>query len=55
MNNVKVNDTDLRKAAEEGMDEFVKVFTDAMMQYVGGRLDAVGMQKLNADEITLLA
>ena len=55
MNNVKVKDTDLRKAAEEGMDEFVKVFTDAMMQYVGGQLDAEGMQKLNADQITLLA
>lgn len=52
---VKVKDADLRKAATEGMDEFVKVFTDAILASVGGELNADNMAQLNADQITLLA
>ncbi len=51
---IKVKDTDLRRAAEEGMDEYVKVFTDAILEAIGGELTAETMQELNADQITLL-
>lgn len=55
MNIAKVKDSELRKAAEGGMDDFVKVFTDAIMRSIGGELNAETMAELNADQITLLA
>lgn len=55
MNIAKVKDSDLRNAASEGMDEFLKVFTDAIMASVGGELTADTMAELNSDQITLLA
>lgn len=55
MNIAKVKDSDLRNAASAGMDEFLKVFTDAIMASVGGELTADTMAKLNSDQITLLA
>lgn len=55
MNIAKVKDSDLRNAASAGMDEFLKVFTDAIMVSVGGELTADTMAELNSDQITLLA
>lgn len=55
MNIAKVKDSDLRNAASAGMDEFLKVFTDAIMESVGGELTAETMAELNSDQITLLA
>ncbi len=55
MNDVVVRDTDLQQAAAQGMDEFLKVFADAIHQAIGGTLNADNMQHLNADQITLLA
>lgn len=55
MNIAKVKDSDLRNAASAGMDEFLKVFTDAIMASVGGELTADTMVELNSDQITLLA
>lgn len=55
MNIAKVKDSDLRNAASAGMDEFLKVFTDAIMASVGGVLTADTMAELNSDQITLLA
>lgn len=55
MNIAKVKDSDLRNAASAGMDEFLKVFTDAIMASVGGELTAGTMAELNSDQITLLA
>jgi hypothetical protein len=51
---VKVKDADLKRAAEEGMDAFVAVFTDAILCAIGGELNADNMSQLNADQITLL-
>lgn len=51
---VKVKDSDLQRAAAEGMDEFVQVFTDAIHAAIGGELTAENMGELNADQITLL-
>ena len=55
MKEVVVQDALLQQAAEEGMDAFIKVFTDAIYQSIGGELTAETMAELNADQITLLA
>ena len=52
---VTVKDYVLRQAAEAGMDEFIKVFTDAIYDFIGGKLNADNMGMLNSDQITLLA
>lgn len=51
---VKVKDADLQRAAQEGMDEFIAVFTDAILRAIGGELNAENMAELNVDQITLL-
>ncbi len=55
MNLVKVKDSSLKKAASLGMDEFLKVFTDAIMEAIKGEITLENMNKLNSDQITLLA
>ena len=55
MKEVKIKDRVLQKAASEGMDEFVKVFVDAISEAVDGSLNSDNMAELNADQITLLA
>lgn len=55
MKEVKINDADLRLAASEGMDAFVKAFVNAIYDTVGGELTAEAMAELNPDQITLLA
>ena len=52
---IKIKDALLAQAAQEGMDEFIKVFVDAIHDAIGGKLSAETMPKLNADQITLLA
>ncbi|MBM6992686.1 MAG: DMP19 family protein [Prevotella sp.] len=54
MIDVKVKDVDLQRAAEEGMDEFIDVFKEAILKAVGGELNAETMPQLNADQVTLL-
>lgn len=51
----KVKDADLRKAAKEGIDEFVSVFVDAIKDSIGGELNADNMSELNVEQTTLLA
>ncbi|MBQ5377543.1 MAG: DUF4375 domain-containing protein, partial [Prevotella sp.] len=51
---VRVEDNALRQAAEQGMDEFVGVFVDAINDAIGGELTAESMAQLNSDQITLL-
>lgn len=54
MKEVIVKETDLQRTAEEGMDAFVRVFTEAIHTAIGGELNAENMAELNADQITLL-
>lgn len=42
-------------AASHGMDTFVQLFRDAIMQSIGSELTAQTMAELNPDQITLLA
>ena len=55
MTDVRISDAQLRQAAEEGMDAFVRVFVGAIRQSIHGELTAETMAQLNADQITLLA
>lgn len=52
---ITLSDDRLRKAAESGMDEFIKVFTDRYLDVLGGELNANNMQLLNGEQISLLA
>lgn len=52
---VRVKDSDLRRASQEGMDAFVAVFSDAILKSIGGELNADNMSMLNSDQITLIA
>lgn len=53
--NVTIKESDIIKAAGEGMDAFVKLFSDAVLESVGGKLTADNMNELTTDQITLLA
>lgn len=50
-----VKEESIIKAANEGMDEFIKLIADALLESVGGSLDATTMQQLNADQLTVIA
>ena len=50
---VTIKDEQLRIAAQEGMDAFVKCIADAIKDSVGGELNMEAFQKLNGDQITL--
>lgn len=50
-----MKDSDLRRAAREGMDAFLKVFHDGIMDAIGGEVTAETMRELNTEQITLLA
>lgn len=55
MVSINIKDSKLREAAVGSMDDFVKVFVNAIMDGIGGELNADTMAQLNADQITLLA
>lgn len=52
---IEVSDAALRVAAEEGMDAFIQVFTDAYKQVIGDDWNAEKMALFNAEQHTLLA
>ncbi len=52
---ITLSDECLRKAAESGMDEFIKAFTDRYREILGGELNAQNMHLLNGEQISLLA
>lgn len=52
---IEITDAALRKAATEGMDAFIQVFTDAYLNAIGGELKAETMPLLTGEQHTLLA
>lgn len=52
---VTVKGAALKEAASKGMDDFLKVITDAIYHAIGGELTGETMALLNSDQITLLA
>lgn len=51
---IEITDEALRKGAEEGMDGFIKVFTDKYMEVTGGEINAETMPLLNGYQHSLL-
>ena len=52
---IKLSDAVLQKAAGEGMDEFIQVFTDKYKEAIGGELTAGTMALLTCEHHSLLA
>lgn len=52
---IKVKDEALRQAAGGGMDAFLKVFTDAYTEALGGGFTAENMGLLTGEQHSLLA
>ena len=55
MKEVLIKEAVLQQAATEGMDAFVQVFVDAILEAIGGELTTEAMAELHSDQITLLA
>lgn len=53
-NKITITDEALRKGAEEGMDGFLKVFTDKYLEVTGGVINAETMPLLNGHQHSLL-
>lgn len=51
---ITVSDEDLHRGAEEGMDAFLKVFTDKYIEVTGGEITAETMPLLNGYQHSLL-
>ena len=51
---IQISDTALKAAAEQGMDEFIQVFTDKYLEVLGGELKAETMGLLNGCQHSLL-
>ena len=52
---IEITDAALRKAAGEGMDTFIQVFTDRYKEVIGGELTAESMPLLTGEQHTVLA
>ena len=52
---IKIKDEVLAKAAGEGMDAFLQVFVDAYLKETDGQITVETFQKLNGEQVTLLA
>lgn len=52
---IEVMESALQKAAGEGMDEFIQVFTDKYKEVIGGELTAETMPLLTGEQHSLLA
>lgn len=52
---IQIQESAIIAAAEKGMDEFLKVFTDAYLEALGGDITSENMDQLNGYQHTLLA
>ena len=52
---IEITDAALRKAAGDGMDTYIQVFTDRYKEVIGGELTAESMPLLTGEQHTLLA
>lgn len=52
---IQIAETKVIEAAEKGMDEFLKVFTDAYLEELGGDITTNNIDRLNGYQHTLLA
>ncbi|MBQ1973259.1 MAG: DMP19 family protein [Paraprevotella sp.] len=52
---VIIQESDVIAAAEQGMDEFLSLFAEHILQAIGGELNGDTMARLNGEQISLLA
>ena len=52
---IQIQEKKIVEAAEKGMDEFLKLFTDAYLEILDGDITAENMDRLNGYQHTLLA
>ncbi|NDV83527.1 DMP19 family protein [Bacteroides sp. 51] len=52
---IEIQESALQKAALEGMDEFIQVFTDKYLEVLGGGLNAENMGLLTGEQHALLS
>ena len=52
---LKIKEQQVIEAAQQGMDAFVELFYNEIMNSIGGELNAESMQSLTPDQITLVA
>ena len=52
---ITIQEPELIRAAEQGLDEFVDVFVDATYKAIGGELNAQTMAMLTPQQVSLLA
>ncbi|MCR4920118.1 MAG: DMP19 family protein [Bacteroidaceae bacterium] len=52
---IRIPKSDIAQAKAQGMDEYVMLFHDRIMDAIGGQLTPENMPQLNADQVTLLA
>ncbi len=52
---IQIHEKEIIESAEKGMDEFLRVFTDAYLEALGGDINAENMDQLNGYQHTLLA
>ncbi len=52
---LKIKEQQVIEAAQQGMDAFVELFYNEIMNSIGGELNAESMQGLTPDQITLVA
>lgn len=52
---IRIKESRVQAAAQEGMDAFVRLFRDATLEAIGGTLDSQTMPLLEPDQVTLLA
>ncbi|MCF0196472.1 MAG: DMP19 family protein [Bacteroidaceae bacterium] len=50
-----IKEQEVVDAAKAGMDAFIQLFNDKIMEAIGGELNAETMTRLNGEQITLLA
>ena len=55
MKEIIIKESELKKASEEGMDEFLAVFTNKYLETIGGSITAETMPMLNGYQHSLLA
>ena len=52
---IQIEESKIVEAAEKGMDEFLKIFTDAYLEALGGDINNDNINMLNGYQHTLLA
>lgn len=51
---IQISESQIKQAAQEGVDAFIRIFTEHYWEAIGGELTAESMQELTTEQLTLL-